>query len=124
MAIVPDSKNDDVECSFSDTYLFTPTFVQSDIESERYEDTHPITKLEDNGPIEFVTDNAPDTFLELNNSFLKVNCKTTKANGQNLAEPDKVSVISYPVSSLFGRVDTLLGGKVISSSTNTYPYRT
>ena len=54
--------------------------------------------------------------------FLKVKYKTTKANDQNLADADKVSVINYPVSSLFYQVDILLGGKVTSSSTNTYPY--
>ena len=92
--------------------------MQLDIESGRYEDIYPLTKLEDNGPIEFIIDNASDKFLDL-----KVKCKITKVNGQNLAEADKVSVISYLVSSLFSQVDILLGGKVISNSTNTYPYR-
>ena len=54
---------------------------------------------------------------------MKVKCKITKGNGQNLAEAEKVSVTNYPVSSLFSQVDIPLGGKVISSSTNTYPYR-
>ena len=56
-------------------------------------------------------------FLDLSNSFLKVKFKFTKANGQDLADVDKVSVISYAVSSLFNQVDILLGGKVISIST-------
>ena len=119
MGTVPDSKKDHIECSVLDIDLFTPAFVQSDIESGRYEDIYPITKLEDNGPIEFVIDNASDKFLDLNNSFLKVKCKITKANGQNLADADKVSVINYLVSFLFSQVDILLGGKAISSSTNT-----
>ena len=104
-------------------HLLIPVFVKSDIESGGYEDIYPITKLKDNGPIEFVIDNASDNFLDLNNSFLKVKCKITKANGQNLAEADEVSVIDYPVSSLFSQADILLGGKVISSLTNTYPYK-
>ena len=54
---------------------------------------------------------------------MKVKCKITKANGQYLAEADKVSVINCPVSSLFSQADILLGGKVILSSTNTYPHR-
>ena len=45
MATVPDSKNDHSECSVSDTDLFTPAFVQSDIESGIYEDIYPITKI-------------------------------------------------------------------------------
>ena len=51
MAVVPDSKKDHIECSISDTDLFTSAFVQSYMESGRYEDIYPITKLEDNGPI-------------------------------------------------------------------------
>ena len=115
MTTVSDSKKDHIDCSISDTDSFTPAFVQSDMESGRYEDIYPIAKLEDNGPIEFVIDNASDKFLDLNNSFLKVKRKITKANGQNLVEADKVSVINYPVSPLFSQVDILLGGKVISS---------
>ena len=97
--------------------------MQSGVESGRCEAIFPITKHEDNGPIEFIIDNALDKFLDLNNAFLKVKCKVGKANGQNLAEADKVIVINYPMSSLFSQVDMLLGGKVISSSTNTYPFR-
>ena len=106
MGTALDSKKDHIECSVSDTDLFTPAFVQSDIESGRYEDIYPIIKLKDNGSIEFVI--VSDKFLDLNNSFLKVKCKITKANGQNLAEADKVSVINYPVSSLFSQVDIQL----------------
>ena len=61
--------------------------------------------------------------MDLSNSFLKLICRITKANGQNLVDANKVSVMNCPVSSLFSQVDILLGGKVISSSTNTYPYR-
>ena len=73
--------------------------------------------------MQFVIDNASDKFLDFNNFFWKVKCKITKANGQNLVEADKVSVISYPVSSLFSQADILLSGKALSSTTNTYPYR-
>ena len=123
MTAIPGPKKAHIECSISDTDLFTLVFAQSDTESRRYEDVYPITKLEDNGPIEFVIDNASDRVLDLSNLFLKVKCKIIKAGGQNLAETDKANVINYPVSSLFSQVDILLGGKVISSSTNTYPYR-
>ena len=89
-----------------------------DIESGRYEDIYAITKLKDNGLIEFVIDNASDKLLDLNNSFQKVKCKITKSNAQNLAEEDKVSVITYPVFSLSNQVDIIFSGKVTSSSTN------
>ena len=49
--------------------------------------------------------------LDLSKSFLKIKCKITKANGQNLPEVDKVSAINYPVFSFFSEVDIILGGK-------------
>ena len=55
--------------------------------------------------------------------FLKTKCKIVKANGQNLAVMDKASVINYLVSFLFNRFHTILGGKVMSSSANTYSYK-
>ena len=76
MTTVPDSKQDHIQCSISDTDLFTPAFVQSDIETGRREDTYPITKLKDIGLIEFANDNAsgpPITripFLNLQNYHL------------------------------------------------------
>ena len=41
MAAVPDSKKDHIECCISDKDLFTPAFMQSYIESGRYEDIYP-----------------------------------------------------------------------------------
>ena len=37
MTTEPDSKKDHIECSISNADLFISTFVQSDIESGRYE---------------------------------------------------------------------------------------
>ena len=48
MATLLDPKIDHIECFISDADLFTLAFVQSDIQSGRYEDIYPITKLEDN----------------------------------------------------------------------------
>ena len=48
MATLLDPKIDHIECFISDADLFTLAFVQSDVQSGRYEDIYPITKLEDN----------------------------------------------------------------------------
>ena len=57
MTAVLDSKKIKLSV-ISDTDLFTPAFVQSDLESRRYADIYPIIKLEDNRPVEFVIHNA------------------------------------------------------------------
>ena len=113
-----------LECTLSDSDIFTPAFVQSDIEHGLFEDIYPITKLDDNEPVEFNIDNSTDKFLDLVNSTLNISCKIVKGNGTNLQDTDAaVTFINYPISSLFSQVDVSLGGNVISSSTNTYSYR-
>ena len=112
-----------LECTLSDSDLFTPAFVQSDIEHGYFEDIFPITKLDDSGPIEFLLENATDKFLDLANTYLKLKLKIVKGDGSDTAEIDKVTPINYIVSSLFSQVDINLGGRVVSMSTNTYSYR-
>ena len=102
-----------VECSLSDT----------DIEIGVFENIYPVTNLEDGGSIEFMLENNSVQFLDLANSFLKLKCKITKANGTNIVAEDVVTMINYPIASLYSQVDILLGGKVISSSTNNYAFR-
>ena len=64
-----------LECTLSDSDLFTPAFVQSDIEHGYFEDIFPITKLDDTGPVEFLVENATDKFLDLANTYLKLKLK-------------------------------------------------
>ena len=112
-----------LECSISDTDIFTPAFVQSDIERSYYEECFPITKLDDNGPVEFVIENATEKFIDLINTYMRVKMKVVKADGSDLGAEDKVSVTNYPIGTIFSQVDVNLGGSMISNSTNTYPYR-
>ena len=46
-----------MDCTLSDTDVFTPPFVQKDINLGIFEDVFPISKLNDNGPIEFNIEN-------------------------------------------------------------------
>ena len=111
------------ECSLSDSDLFTPAFVQTDIESGYYERLYAVSSLDDNGPIEFSIKNSSDKFLDLVNSYLQVKFKIVKGDGTNMAATDKCTVINFPIATLFSQIDITLGGKIISSSTNTYGYR-
>ena len=45
------------------------------------------------------------------------------SDSSNLAAEAKARLVNYPIASLFQQVDVLLDGNLISSSTNTYPYR-
>ena len=54
-----------MECTLSDTDLFSPAFVQTDVTEGGHEEVYPVTKLEDSGPIEFFLENASEKFLDL-----------------------------------------------------------
>ena len=51
---------DHIDCALSDTDLFTPAFVQSDIESSTFEEIYPITKLDDGGSTQIILKNHPN----------------------------------------------------------------
>ena len=62
-------------------------------------------------------------FLDLARSYLYLKVKVSKADGSNLDGARKVGFANYPIASLFNQVDVILSGKLISSATNTYAYR-
>ena len=84
-----DSQTPHQECALSDTDVFTPAFVQTDIRQGVYEDVYPISKLNDNGPVEFVVENASEMFLDLANTYFKFSLKIVKADGTNLDADEK-----------------------------------
>ena len=114
---------DHIECVLSDTDLFTPAFVQSYIESGTFEEVYPLTKLEDNGPVEFIIKNSTDQFIDIVNTYLRMKVKLLKSDGTVHAGTDKVSLINYPIATLFNQLDVYMGGTLISSSNNTYAFR-
>ena len=73
------------------------------------------------GPVEFKVSGRGKEFLDLARSYLKV--KVSKTDGSNLDGASKVGFTNYPIASLFNQVDVILGGKLISSPTNTYVHQ-
>ena len=47
----------------------------------------------------------------------------SKTDGSNLDGASKIGFTNYPIASLFDQVDVILGGKLLSSATNTYAHR-
>ena len=100
---------------------FAPT--QSSFQKGKSIDYHPITSLSDGGPIEFKVSGSEKEFLDLACSYLYLKVKVSKADGSNLDGARKVGFTNYPVARFFDQVDVTLGGKLISSATNTYAHR-
>ena len=99
-------------------------FVQSDIVSGIFEDIYPVTNLDNGRSTKIMFENNSLQFLDLANSYLKLKWRIIKGNGTNIVTTDAVTLINYPIASLFSQVDVLLSGKVISSSVNNYAFHT
>jgi len=112
-----------LECSLSDTDIFIPAIVQTDILRSTYEEVYPISKLEDNGPIDFKLENNTDKFLDLSNSYIKAKLKIVNEDGSDIADTDKVTCVNYSIASIFLQTDVMMNGSIVSDSTNTYSYR-
>ncbi|KAK2848171.1 hypothetical protein Q7C36_009853 [Tachysurus vachellii] len=82
-----------------------------------------LSALTDNGPLEFFVAGNGEDYLDLSNTFFHVACKIVNTDGTNIADDAKVGVVNYPVAFLFSQVDVMLGDRLISQSSNTYPYR-
>lgn len=111
------------ECAKSELDLFSVPATQTSIESGIYVEYHPISSITGAAPIEFDVTASGDDYLDLANSFLCVRAKITRANGDNLDAADTVGPVNNFLHSLFSQVDVSLNGTLITSSTNTYAYR-
>ena len=114
---------DSNDCSSSSLDLFLLLPTQSSFQKGKSIDYHPITSLSDGGPIEFKVSGSGKEFLDLARSYLYLKVKVSKPDDSNLDGASKIGFANYPVASLFNQVNVILGGKLISSATNTYAHR-
>ena len=111
------------ECVKSELDLFLVPLTQTSIEKSSYVEIQPLTAIADSAPLDFFISASSEDYLDLNNTYLLTRVKITKANGGNLAVGDEVGFINYPGATLFSQVDISLGDRLITQSSNTYPYR-
>ena len=111
------------ECVKSELDLFTLPLTQTAIEKSTYIEIPPLSALTDRGPIEFFVSASSEDYMDLNNTYLHLRVKITNPNGTDLATDAEVGLINYPGCTLFSQVDITLGDRLITQSSNTYPYR-
>ncbi|GBN55826.1 Uncharacterized protein F54H12.2 [Araneus ventricosus] len=64
-----------------------------------------------------------DEYLDLTDSYIHVKAKITKSGGAPLPDNEPVAPVNLFLHSLFSQVDVSLNDRIISSASNTYPYR-
>ncbi len=111
------------ECVKSELDLFSVPPTQTSIEHGQWVEHHPLATITESGPIEFSISGSGEDYLDLANTLLYVRAQIVKADGTNLPEDAEVGPTNLWLHSLFSQVDVSLNEKLISPSTNTYPYR-
>ena len=111
------------ECTKLELDLFTIPATQTSIHKGQWIEYHPLSNITDTGPIEFNVSGTGEEYLDLARTQLYVKAKITKANGTALDADTQVGPVNLFLHSLFSQVDVSLNERLISASTNTYPYR-
>jgi len=111
------------ECTKSELDLFSVPPTQTSIEQDSWIEYHPITSLADSLFIEFDVRASGENYIDFANTLLYVKAKLTAVDGANLAANAAVGPVNLFLHSMFSQVDISLNGTLITSSTNTYPYR-
>ncbi|KAK3107769.1 hypothetical protein FSP39_021829 [Pinctada imbricata] len=105
--------------------VFTLPPTQTAVEKIYYQEIRPISQLSNStSPIEFnITGQNGMEYLDLKNSQMYLKVKIKKGNGGSLGSTEYVGPINLLLHALFQQVDVSIQGKVITSSTGHYPYR-
>jgi hypothetical protein len=111
------------ECTKSELDLFSVPPTQTSIESGAYVEYNPISTISQGTPIEFSITGAGQDYLDLSNTQLYVRAAVVKANNEPIDAGDHVGPINLLLHSLFSEIDITLNDTLVTSSNNTYAYR-
>lgn len=114
---------DSIACAKSELDLFMIPPTQTAIEKGHFIEFHPLANIRDGGPVEFNISGSGEEYVDLSSSYLYVKVKITKADGTTLPENEQVAPINLFLHALFSQIDVSLNERIISSASNTYPYR-
>lgn len=114
---------DSPECVKSELELFHLPGTQTVIQSGKWIEFHPLSKVFDGGPVEFHVSGSGDDYIDLSQTQLYVRVKIVKNDNTAIQEADNIGPTNLFLHSLFSQVDVALNDRIISNSNNTYPYR-
>ena len=105
------------------TDLFGKPVTQTSVVDGQHVEVLPVSHVTHGGPIEFVISGQTEDFIDAKNSFLYIKAKVTNADGTNLAADADVGPVNLWFHSLFSQVEVFLNDTMITTSENTYPYK-
>ena len=111
------------ECTKSELNLFSVLLAQTSREHGSLVEYYLLTTVTDGSLIEFDVSGLRNDYVDFANTMLHVKDKVTHENDTDLAVGSLVGSVNLFLHNLFSQVDISLNGTIITSSTNTDPYR-
>lgn len=115
-------RNDSQVAVSSELNIFLTPPTATSIEKGHWVEYHPIANIRDGNPLEFSISGSGEEYIDLSATQLYVRVKILKDNVV-LPDSEKVAPVNLFLHSLFSQVDVSLNERLISSSSNLYPFR-
>lgn len=112
-----------METKNSSLCIFDKQPTQTDIIRSAVTDYFPVTSISSGGPIEFHVPGNTEDYIDVNDIYLHLKLKVTKADGTAIAAADKVGLNNLAIASLFQDVGLTLGETQIEGGQQCYPYK-
>lgn len=110
-------------CLNSGNCIFDEQPVQTDIQSSKLVDYHPISDIKGKDiPIQFLVSGTTEEYIDCQDINLELTLKITKANGKDIVAADKVGLTNLSIASLFQDVSLTLNDKQIEGGNRHYPF--
>lgn len=111
------------ECAKSELDLFSVPLTQTSIEESKWVEYLPLNSVTENrGPLEFMISGSGEEYVDLSETYLHIIAKITNKDG-TVCTTKSVGPVNLFLHSMFSQVETSLNERLISSSANTYAYR-
>lgn len=114
------------ECEIDSLELFKTTPTNNALEESKLVENYPVwnTLQSNTTSIEFEIKGQGDEYIDLSQTYIQVEWKSTKEDWSNLTGAGNTSTpINNVLHSLFSEIDVSLNGKIISPGTDTYPHK-
>ncbi|GFT65681.1 uncharacterized protein F54H12.2 [Trichonephila clavipes] len=111
------------KCVKSELELFNLPGTQTVIQDGQWKQFHPLSNVFDNAPVEFHISGSAEDYIDLSQTQLYVEAKIVKVDNTPITKDDTIGPVNLFLHSLFSQVDVSLNDRVVSNSSNTYPYR-
>ena len=115
--------NKSCECTKAELDLFQLPPTQTSVEAGDWVPYKPVASINDDAPIEFHVPSHSEEYLDLSQTLIYIRAKILNADGTALAAEVKVAPVNNFLHSMFSDVTVSLNQKMVSSTSNLYPYR-